>query len=385
MSDPIYLDNQSTTAMPPAVVEAVAPYLAERYGHPASKGHPFGWDAERGVEVARAQVADLVGAAPREIIFTSGGTEADNLAIKGVAEVLAAKGRHVVTTAIENRPVLDSCAWLARQGYEVSRVPCDADGRVDPDAVAAAIRDDTILVSVHAANHEVGTIQDVRTIGAACRERGVWFHTDASQALAWLAFDLKEDPIDLLSMAGHRCYGPKGIGALYVRRRKPRVRLAPQMHGGGHEQGLRSGTINVPGAVGFGAAAALVKAELDSVPRRVRALRDALETMIVGSVEHTRVLGTAHRRLPNNSNLLFEGVEGEAVLVGLPDVALATGSACTSATLEASHVLAAMGIHKAAASSSVRFGLSRTTTAEQVERTAKRVAEVVARLRALGA
>lgn len=384
VSEPVYLDNQSTTAVSPEVVAAMLPYLTERYGHPASKGHPFGWDAERGVENARAEVADAVGAAPREIVFTSGGTEADNLAIKGVAEVLAAKGRHIVTTAIENRPVLDTCGWLERQGFEVTYVGCDGEGIVAPSAVAEALRDDTILVSVHAANHEVGTLQDVRAIGAACRARGIWFHTDASHALAWCAFDLKEDPIDLMSLAGHRCHGPKGIGALYVRRSKPRVRLAPQLHGGGHEQGLRSGTINVPGAVGFGAAVTLVLATREDDARRVGALRDELEQGLLDGIADARVLGAPAARLPNNLNLVLDGVEGEAVLVGLPDIALATGSACTSATLETSHVLRAMGVDKAAASASVRFSLSRTTTDEEIARAIPRVIEVVERLRALG-
>ena len=384
MSEPIYLDNQSTTAVAPEVAQAMAPYLGERYGHPASKAHPFGWDAERGVEMARAQVADLIGAMPREIVFTSGGTESDNLAVKGVAEVLASKGRHIVTTAIENRPVLASCAWLGRRGFEVTLVPCDAQGLVDPGEVADALREDTILVSVHAANHEVGTLQDIRAVGAACRERGIWFHTDASQAAAWMPLNMNEDPIDLLSLAAHRCYGPKGIGALYVRRRKPRVRLAPQLHGGEHEQGLRSGTINVPGAVGFGAAAELVKREMDTVPDRVCGLRDSLQNGIAQHVAQCRVLGAPDERLPNNLNVALDGVEGEAVLVGLPRVALATGSACTTATMEASHVLRAMGLSKAEANTSVRFGLSRTTTQGQIDRVITDVIHVVERLRALG-
>ena len=383
VTDPIYLDSQSTTPIAPEAFEAMRPYLTARYGHPASKGHAFGWDAEKAVETARAQIADLIGAEPREIVYTSGGTEADNLAVKGVAEALETKGRHLVTTGIENRPVLDCCAWLQRRGWEITVLRPDAEGRIDPAHVAGSLRDDTVLVSVQTGNHEVGTIQDVAAIGSHCRERGVTFHTDATQAAAWIALDVERDAIDLLSLSANKLYGPKGVGALYVRRKRPRARLAPQIHGGGHERGLRSGTVDVAGAAGFGAAAALVRAKREEDVQRVTAQRDALERGIVDGLERVRRLGPA-LRLPCNVNLVVDDVEGESILVGLPQIALATGSACTTATLETSHVLRALGLDKQAASSSVRFSLSRYTTDDEITTTVASVLDVVPRLRAMG-
>lgn len=363
----------------------MAPYWTERFGHPASRHHAYGWDAEKAVEDARAHVASLIGADPREIVFTSGGTESDNLAVKGVAETLAAKGRHLVTTGIENRPVLESCAWLETRGYEVTHVAVDEHARVDPVAVAAALRPDTILVSVQWANHEVGTVQEVATIGVICAERGVLFHTDATHAAAWVPIDVKAAGVHLLSLTAHRMFGPKGIGALYVRRRRPRVRLAPLLHGGGHERGFRSGTVNVPGAVGLGRAAELVEAERDSDASRVAGLRDRLEAGLLEGVEGIRVLGDPSRRLPGTSALAIADVEGESLLLGASRLALSTGSACSSATLEPSHVLRAMGLSKEAIDTSVRFGLGRLTTADEVERAVRVVKDAVQRIRASGA
>lgn len=383
MGEPIYLDHQSTTPLDPRVAEAMAPYLAERFGHPASGSHAYGWDAERGVESARAQAADLIGADPREIVFTSGGTEADNLAVKGVAEALAAKGRHLVTTAIENRPVLDSCAWLAARGWEVTHLVPDGAGRVPAEAVREALRPDTVLVSVQYANHEVGTVQAIPEIAAVVAEHGAWLHTDATQALAWLPVDVAQQGIHLLSMSANKMYGPKGAGALYVRRHKPRVRVAPQMHGGGHERGLRSGTVNVPGVVGLGAAAALCREQREDDAARVSALRDRLELRLAQRIPGVRVFAEDARRLPNNANVAFEGVEGESLLVALPDVALATGSACTSASLEPSYVLPAMGVDASTAAGSVRFSLGRFTTEAEIDTAVERVVEVVERTRAL--
>ncbi|MHC5009874.1 MAG: cysteine desulfurase family protein [Planctomycetota bacterium] len=377
----IYLDHHATTPVDPRVVEAMAPYWRERFGHPASRQHAFGWDAEKAVETARSRVADLVGAESREIVFTSGGTESDNLAVKGAAETLASKGRHVVTTAVENRPVLDACAWLERRGYEVSRVAPDERGRIAPADVAAALRPDTVLVSVQMASHEVGTVQDLEAIGAVCAEADVWLHTDATQASAWCPIDVAAQGIHLLSLSGHRMFGPKGIGALYVRRRKPRVRLAPQLHGGGHEHGTRSGTVNVPGAVGLGMAAELCREEGAEDVRRVGALRDRLETGLLAGAEGIRVLGGTEDRLPNNSAISVAGVEGEALMLGVPQIALATGSACTSATLEPSYVLEAMGLPKTVADTNVRFGLGRFTTGAEIDETIRRVVDTIARIR----
>ncbi len=382
MKDRIYLDNQSTTAVDPRVRAAMEPFLRDRYGHPASRSHPYGWDAERGLESARAQVADLIGAEPREIVFTSGGTEADNLAVKGVAEALEPKGRHVITTGVENRPVLDACAWLQRRGWEITCLAPDAGGRIDASAVEAAIRDDTVLISVQYANHEVGTVQPVAEIGEIAASRGVLLHSDATQAAAWLPLHVRDEGVHLLSLSANKMFGPKGVGALYIRRRKPRARVAPQIHGGGHERGFRAGLPDIAGAVGFGLAAELCRTESKSDTERVGALRDVLEGALLDETGAT-VMGSREHRLPNCTNLAFEGVEGEALLVALPEIALATGSACTSATAQPSYVLPAMGVDKSTAASSVRFSLGRFTQPEEIDRTVVRVKDVVARTRAL--
>lgn len=380
-----YLDHPSTTPVDPRVVEAMAPYWTERFGHPASRHHPYGWDAEHAVDAAREEVAGLIGGEAREIVFTSGGTEADNLAIKGVAEALASKGRHLVTTAVENRPVADSCAWLETQGFEVTRVAVDEAARVDPGAVEAAIREDTVLVSVQWANPEVGTVQPLHEIGAVCEARGVLLHTDASQAAAWEPIDVQAAGVHLLSLAAHRLYGPKGAGALYVRRRNPRVRLAPQLHGGGHERGLRSGTVNVPGVVGFGRAAALCTAEREADATRVTLLRDRLQASLADGLDGLRVLGSEAHRLPGILAVAVEGVEGEALLLGASGLAFSTGSACSSATLEPSPVLPAMGLSKREADTSVRLGLGRFTTASDVDAAIRIVTDAVLRIRRTGA
>jgi cysteine desulfurase len=379
----IYLDNLSTTAVDPRVLEAMRPFFRERFGHPASRAHADGWDAQKAVETARAQVADLIGAAPAEVVFTSGATEADNLAIKGVAEALASKGRHLVTTAIENRPVRDSAAWLEARGWEVTRVAPDGDGRIAPADVAAAVREDTVIVSVQMANHEVGTRQDLRAIAAALEGSGALLHTDASGALAWVPLAVRDDGVHLASISGNKIFGPKGIGALYVRRRKPRVRIAAQVHGGGHERGLRAGTVDVPGAVGLGAAAELVRTEGADDARRAGALRDALESGLRAHVPGTRILAGGAPRLPNVAAVAFEAAEAEALLVALPSVSLAAGSACTSATVEPSYVLPAMGVPAAVAATTVRFSLGRDTTREEIDAVVPLVAEAVANTRAL--
>lgn len=384
MPDLIYLDNLSTTPLDPRVLEAMDPYFRGRFGHPASPAHAYGWDAEKGVETARARVADLISAEPRDIVFTSGGTEADNLALKGVAEAMASRGKHVVTTAVERSSVLDSCRWLEAQGWTVTRVAPDGKGRVEVASIEAALTAETVLISVQMANPEVGTLQPIRDIGALAAERNVLFHCDATSAAAWQAIDVRELGVHLLSLSAHRLYGPKGVGALYVRRRKPRVRIAPQMHGGGHERGLRSGTLNVPGVVGFGAAADLCRTEREADGVRVAALRDHFERTLEAADADLRVLGQRAGRLPSCSNLAFADVEAESLIVSLPDIALATGSACSSATLATSHVLGAMGLERRVADTSARFSLGRFTTKAEVERAAARVLDVLPRLRAMG-
>ncbi len=379
---PLYLDHLSTTPPDPRVVEAMLPWLREQFGHPASRGHAYGWAAEEGLEIARAQVADLIGAEPAEIVFTSGGAEADNLAVKGLAEALSAKGRHVVTSAVENRPVLDSCAWLERRGFTVTRVAPDDAGRIAASAIEEAITEETVLVSLQAANHEVGTKQPLDEVGRVCKERDLIFHVNAVHALAWVAIDVKSAGIHLLSIAGDKLYGPKGIGALFVNRRRPQVRLAAQIHGGGHERGMRSGTPNVPGAVGLGVAADLCRMEAETDRQRVRKLRDTFENALIAGADPAHLLGNPAHRLPSVAPIRFEGVEGEALVTALPQIAFSTGSACTSATQEPSTVLRAMGLTSEALSESVRFSLGRTTKQTDLEQAVPRIVDAVERLRA---
>ncbi|MBX6314097.1 MAG: IscS subfamily cysteine desulfurase [Isosphaeraceae bacterium] len=378
---PVYLDNHATTRTDPRVLEAMLPYFTEVYGNAASISHRYGWEAGEAVDRAREQVAALIGADPREIIFTSGATEADNLALKGALPALRRKGNHLVTTAIEHKAVLDPLKRLAREGWELTIVPCDPLGLVSAEAIAAALTERTVLVSVMAANNEVGTIQPIAEIGRLCHERGILFHTDATQAVGKIPLDVQADAIDLLSLSGHKFYGPKGIGALYVRRRAPQVRLTPLLDGGGHERGLRSGTVAVPLVVGLGAAAAIAARERDEEARRILPLREQLYAGLAARLDAIRLNGHPTRRLPGNLNLSFARVDGEALMMALRDVAVSSGAACTSAVPEPSHVLRAMGLDEELARASLRFGLGRFTTAEEIDYAVSTVAEAVARLR----
>ena len=380
MKVPIYMDHHSTTPVDARVLEAMLPYFTEKFGNAASKSHAFGWRAEEAVEEARAQVARLIGATAREIVWTSGATESDNLALKGVARFHAARGRHLVTTAIEHKAVLDSAAALSREGFEVTVVPVGPDGVVDPEAIRAALRPDTLLVSVMHANNEVGTIQPVEEIGRITRERGVLFHTDAVQSLGRIPFDVEAAQADLVSLSAHKMYGPKGVGALYVRGR-PRARLVAQIDGGGHERGYRSGTLNVPGIVGFGKAAELAREEMPAEAPRILALRERLRKAIQDGLERVTVNGSLSRRLPGNLNVSFAHVEGEALMIAMRDVAVSSGSACTSASLEPSYVLRALGVPDDQAHASIRFGLGRFNTEEEVDHVARLVVEKARRLR----
>ena len=382
MKLPIYMDNHATTPVDPRVVEAMAPYFSENFGNPASRNHAFGWRAEEAVASARSQIADLIGAVSREIVFTSGATESNNLAIKGVAEMLAGRGKHIVTCATEHRAVLDACRRLEKQGCRVSYLPVQPDGLVDPDAVHRALSDRTILISIMYANNEIGVIQPIAEIGQLARDRGVLFHVDAAQAVGKIRVDVERDQIDLMSLTAHKIYGPKGIGALYVRR-KPRLPLIPQMDGGGHERGMRSGTLNVPGIVGFGSACELCQAEMNEEATRLALLRDKLKDGIANRIEDVSVNGGLERRLPHNLNVSFAHVDGESLLMGLNDIAVSSGSACTTNLPEPSHVLQALGVKNELAHSSIRFGLGRFNTEEEVDYAINRVAEVVSRLREL--
>jgi len=385
MKLPIYLDNHATTVLDPRVLESMMPYLTETYGNAASRSHSFGWAAEQAVETARAQVAQLIGAAAKEIVFTSGATESNNLALKGVVETArqSQPGRtvHIVTQATEHKAVLDPCAWLAKQGCRVTVLPVGRDGLIDLDESRRALADEpATLVSIMSANNEIGTLQPVEEIGALCRERGVLFHTDAAQAVGKVPMDVARAKIDLLSISGHKLYGPKGVGALYVRRG---VKPAEQMHGGGHERGMRSGTLNVAGIVGLGAACALAGAELPAEAARLSALRERLRTKLLAGLERVQVNGPAERRLPGNLSVTFEGVDSESLMMGLKDVAVSSGSACTSASIQASHVLRALGLSEEDAQSTLRFGIGRFNTEEEIDFVAERIAEVVPKLREL--
>jgi cysteine desulfurase len=380
---PIFMDSQSTTPVDPRVLEEMIPYFTEKFGHPASRNHPFGWEAEGGVDKAREQIAKLIGARdPKEVVFTSGGTEAINLALKGVAEMYREKGNHIVTTTIEQRATLDVCKRLERQGFEVTYLPVGREGLVDVEAVRAALTDKTILISIMFANNEIGTIQPVAELGKLAKEKGIIFHTDATQAVGKIPVDVEAMGIDLLSMTAHMLYGPKGVGALYVRRKSPRVRLAPMVDGGGHERGMRSGTVPVPLVVGFGKAAEISREVMGEESKRLAALRDRLQEQIVSKVDEAYVNGHPERRLPHNLNISFAYVEGESVLMGLNrEAALASGSACTSATLEPSYVISALGVDSELAHSSIRFGLHRFSTEEEVDFVAQKTVEVIHRLR----
>ena len=380
---PIFMDAQSTTPVDPRVVEAMIPYFTEKFGHPASRNHPFGWEAEAAVDRAREAMAKLIGARdPKEIVFTSGGTESINLALKGVAEMYREKGNHIVTTVIEQRAGLDVCKRLERQGFTVTYVPVQPDGLVDAEEIRKAITDKTTLISVMFANNEVGTIQDIAAIGRLAKEKGILFHTDATQAFGKVPINVEAMGIDLLSATAHLIYGPKGVGALYVRRKAPRVRLVPLIDGGGHERGMRSGTLPVPLIVGFGKATEICAEVMVEEGARLGKLRDQLQDMILSNVEEAYLNGHPERRLPQNLNISFAYVEGESVLMGLnKETALSSGSACTSATLEPSYVIGALGASAELAHSSIRFSLHRFTTEEEVEFVGKRTIDVVKRLR----
>jgi cysteine desulfurase len=378
---PIYMDNHATTPVDPRVLEAMLPFFTERFGNAASRNHSFGWQAEEAVETGRKQVAGLIGASAKEIVITSGATESDNLAIKGVAEMYRQKGNHIITEVTEHKAVLDTCKRLEKQGFEVTYLRVGRDGLVDPDELRRAISDKTILITIMMVNNEIGVVQPVAEIGRIARERGVLFHTDAVQAAGKLPFDVNALNVDLASLSAHKMYGPKGVGALYVRRRNPRVLVAPIIDGGGHERGMRSGTLNVPGIVGFGKAAEICGREMASEVGHVRALRDRLNEGLHRNLDHIYVNGSLEHRVANNLNVSFAYVEGESLLMGISDVAVSSGSACTSATLEPSYVLKALGTGDELAHSSIRFGLGRFNTEEEVDYVVQRVTGVVHRLR----
>jgi len=383
MKKPIYMDYHATTPVDPRVLEAMLPYFGVRFGNAASRNHSFGWDAEQAVEKARKQIADLIGATPKEIVFTSGATESDNLAIKGVAEMYAERGNHIVSVTTEHKAVLDTCKKLKKHGCDITLLAPGKDGLIDLDALDAAITEKTVLVSVMFANNEIGVIQPIREIGRIAGERGVLFHTDATQAVGKVPIHVDEDNIDLMSISAHKMYGPKGIGALYVRRKNPRVQLTAQMDGGGHERGMRSGTLNVPGIVGLGEACAICQAEMAEEAVRIGALRDRLKDRLLAGLDEVYINGSMEHRLPGNLNMSFAYAEGESLLMGISDIAVSSGSACTSATLEPSYVLKALGVGDALAHTSIRFGLGRFNTEEEVDYVAARVIEVVKKLRDL--
>jgi cysteine desulfurase len=364
---PIYMDNNATTRCDPRVVEAMLPYFTEKFGNAASRNHSFGWEAEEAVEEAREQIASLIGANAKEIIFTSGATESNNLAIKGVASMYRKKGNHVVTVVTEHKAVIDPCKRLERDGFQVTFLPVDKHGQVSAEQVAEALTDKTILVSIMAANNEIGTLQPIKEIGKLCKKRGVLFHTDAVQAVGKVPVDVEEMGIDLLSLSGHKIYGPKGVGALYVRRKDPRVRLDPIIDGGGHERGMRSGTLAVTSIVGLGMACELCRKEMSTESDRLVNLRERLKAGIESKLDEVYLNGHPTERLPGNLNLSFAYVEGEALMMGMKEVAVSSGSACTSASLEPSYVLKALGVGDELAHSSIRFGLGRFNTEEEVD------------------
>ncbi len=378
---PIYLDNNATTPCDPRVVEAMLPYFTEHFGNAASRNHPFGWAAEEAVDYAREQVAKLIGSDPKEIIFTSGATEGDNLAIKGVFDMYASKGNHIITCVTEHKAVLDTCKHIEKMGGEVTYLPVNGEGLIDLAELEAAIKPNTILIAIMYANNETGTIMPVREISAIARKHGVLFFTDATQAVGKVPVNVLQDGIDLCTFTAHKMYGPKGVGALYVRRKNPRVKVTAQMDGGGHERGMRSGTLNVTGIVGFGKACELAMNEMESEALRLSALRDKLETALL-QLEEAYVNGSKEHRLPHVANISFKYVEGEGLMMGFnKNIALSSGSACTSASLEPSYVLKALGLGDDLAHSSLRFGLGRFTTEEQIDYTIKHVSETVLKLR----
>jgi cysteine desulfurase len=381
MKFPIFMDNHSTTPVDPRVLEAMLPYFTEKFGNAASRNHQLGWEAEEAVENARKQIAKLIRCDAKELVFTSGATESDNLALKGVAEMYKEKGNHIITSMTEHRAILDTCKALEKRGLEVTYLPVDKEGRVSPDDVRGAITEKTILISIMLANNEIGTINPIAEIGKIAKEKGVLFHCDATQGVGKIPVDINQLAVDLMSLSAHKIYGPKGIGALYVRKKGPRVRLVPLIDGGGHERGMRSGTLPVPLIVGFGKACELCEQEMPTESKRMAAMRDRLQAKIMEKLDECYLNGHPTERLPNNLNISFAYVEGEALLMGVKEIALSSGSACTSATLEPSYVLRALGVGSDLAHSSIRFGLGRFNTDEEVDYTAKRMIEAVTRLR----
>ncbi len=382
MKFPIYLDNHATTPMDPRVLESMIPYFTEKFGNAASRNHAFGWEAEEGVETARKQIAKLIHADAKEIVFTSGATESNNLALKGVVEMYHEKGDHIITSSTEHRAVLDTAKTLeTKRGVKVTYLPVDKFGMVNPEDVRNAITDKTILISVMFANNEIGTINPIKAIGKIAKEKGILFHCDATQGVGKVPIDVQEMGIDLMSFSAHKIYGPKGIGALYVRKKNPRVRIAAQMDGGGHERGMRSGTLPVPLIVGFGKACELCEQEMAADAARLSVMRDRLHATITKALEDVYLNGHPTERLPHNLNVSFAYVEGESLLMGCKEIALSSGSACTSATLEPSYVLRALGVGAELAHSSIRFGLGRFTLDEEVDYAAKKIIETVTKLR----
>lgn len=378
---PIYFDNNATTSADPRVVETMLPYFTERFGNAASRNHRYGWEAEEAVEHGRKQIADLIGATPKEIIFTSGATESDNLAVKGAAHMYREKGDHIITVVTEHKAIIDTCKRLEKEGFRVTYLPVRKDGLVDLDRLRDAITDKTTVISIMAANNEIGVLQPVKEIGAMARERGVLFHTDAVQAVGKVPFDVNDMNIDMASLTAHKIYGPKGVGALFVRRRNPRVLLTPIIDGGGHERGMRSGTLNVAGIAGFGKACEICRQEMAAESTYVRGLRDRLYAKLTAGLDELYVNGSMEHRLPGNLNISFAYVEGESLLMGINDVAVSSGSACTSASLEPSYVLKALGTGDELAHSSIRFGLGRFNTEEEVDYVADKLVSVVSKLR----
>jgi cysteine desulfurase len=381
MKFPVYMDNHSTTPLDPRALEAMMPFLTGSFGNAASRSHAFGWESEEAVEKARAQIAKVIGANPKEIIFTSGATESINISLKGAAEMYAEKGNHFITVITEHKATLDSAKYLEKKGGSVTYLPVDKYGQVSIESLQQAITDKTVLISVMHANNEVGTLQPITEIGKLAKERGILFHVDAAQTFGKVAIDVQAMGIDLLSISGHKIYGPKGVGALFVRRSNPRVRVSPIIHGGGHERGMRSGTLNVPGIVGLGAAAEIALLDMQKDQERVGTLRDRLYRKLSESLDELHINGHPTERLYNNLNVSFAYVEGEALMMGFKDIAVSSGSACTSASLEPSYVLRAMGVGEELAHTSIRFGLGRFNTEEEVDYTAKQVITTVQRLR----
>lgn len=383
MKFPIYLDYHATTPVDPEVFKTMAPYFTEVFGNAASRNHEFGWTSEGAVEKARGQIAKLLGASEKEIIFTSGATESDNLALMGVAEMYREKGNHIITLPIEHKAILDTCHHLEKKGFEMTYLPVDQYGQVSAELVRTAIKPETILVSIMFANNEIGTINPIAEIGKVCKEKGVLFHTDAVQAVGKIPVNVQEMGIDLLSLSAHKMYGPKGVGALYVRRKNPRVRLTPLIHGGGHERGMRSGTLNVPGIVGFGKAAEVAEKTMADESVRIKSLRDRLWTGIRVELDEVYLNGHPTERLPGNLNLSFAYVEGESLMMGMKELAVSSGSACTSASLEPSYVLKSIGVGEDLAHTSIRFGLGRFTTEQEIDFAIQKVVATVKKLRDL--